>query len=389
MKKKYILLFLISTLTWGQGNNINGIIKDAETLQPIPYVNIYSENELKSNLTGSISNENGEFTIAKNKTKIIFSHINYELLSIDSDGNLSEIMLKPKNYILDEIVISKENPKDYLKRIIALSKSKIDKNILLKSYCREIVKVDNEFTKFSDALIDYYVKKDNGKSNLILGQHRALKDQKINDEDDSSIDNINSAFDVRDYVKYAYGFKKIETLLKDDNYEFERKIKKQANGEEYEYVEVIPNEDSDEMLNKGYIIIDTKTKCILEYKFYTSESHLKNAKLINFIIAKGRLNKALLWAKFKLINNQYVLFYNKIQSDLYIKMGKMINNNFNFSYDLFVYEFKNNVEIPSKGYNKKSIYEAGNDYSEKFWERYNVFPLSNDEEKFINSIQQK
>jgi len=136
---------------------------------------------LENNSTGSISNENGEFTVINNNSKIIFSHINYESFSIESDGNLKEILLKPKNYVLDDVVISKENPRDYLKKIINLSKNKIDKNTLLKGYCREIVKVNNEYTKFSDALVDYYIKKGNGKSNLILGQHRALKSNKLND----------------------------------------------------------------------------------------------------------------------------------------------------------------------------------------------------------------
>lgn len=387
MKKICILLFLISNLTWSQNNKIEGLIRDSETFEPIPYVNIYSENELKNNSTGSISNENGEFTIINTKSKIIFSHINYETFSIESDGNTKEILLKPKNYILDELVISNENPKDYLKKIIALSNSKIDKNTLLKGYCREIVKVNDGYTKFSDALADYYVKKGNGKSVLILGQHRALKNKKINEDDDESIDNINSAFNVKDYVKNAYNFEAIEDLLKSDDYEFERKIKKEENTEEYEYIEIKPNEESNEMLNKGYVIIDPKTKSILEYKIYTSENHLKNSKTINLLIAKARINKILVWSKFKIINNQYILTYNKKQIGMHIKMGEKINHDFDFTSDLFVYEFKNNVIIPGNGYNKKTIFQAGNNFTEKFWTKYNVFPLSENEEKFINSIQ--
>lgn len=145
MNKICILLLLISNQTWSQNNTIKGVIKDSKTLQPIPYVSIYFENELKNNSTGSISNENGEFTIVINrKSNIVFSHINYELLSVESDRDLNEILLKPKIYILDEIVISNEKPGDYLKKIISLSKNKIDKNTLLKGYFREIVKVNNE-----------------------------------------------------------------------------------------------------------------------------------------------------------------------------------------------------------------------------------------------------
>lgn len=389
MKKICILLFLISNFISSQNNKIQGIIKDSETFQPISYVNIYSENELKNNSTGSISNENGEFTVINNKSKIVFSHINYEPFSIESDANLKEILLQPKKYVLDEIVISNEKPKDYLKKIIDLSKNKIDKNTLLKGYCREIVKVNNEYTKFSDALVDYYINKGNGKSNLILGQHRALKSDKLNDEDDESIDNINSAFNVKDYVKNAYNFETIEKLVKSDEYEFERKIKKESNGQEYEYVEIIPNKESEEMLNKGYVIIDPKSKSILEFKIYTSENHLKNAKTVNLLIAKAKINKVLVWSQFKIINNQYVLTYNKKQFGMYIKMGKKIDHNFDFASDLFVSEFKNNVEIPDNGYNKKSLFQAGNSFTEKFWTKYNVFPLSESEEEFINSIQQK
>jgi hypothetical protein len=124
MKKICILIILTSNFTWSQNNIIKGNIKDSETFQPIPYVNIHSENELKNNSTGSISNENGKFTVINNNSKIIFSHINYESFSIESDGNLKEILLKPKNYVLDDVVISKENPKDYLKKIINFQKTK-------------------------------------------------------------------------------------------------------------------------------------------------------------------------------------------------------------------------------------------------------------------------
>ncbi len=383
------MLLLISNLTWSQNNKIQGVIKDSETFQPISYVHIYSENELKNNSTGSISNENGEFTIINNKSKIVFSHINYEPFSIEYDGNLKEILLKPRNYVLGEVVISNEKPKDYLKKIINLSKNKIDKNTLLKGYCREIVKVNNEYTKFSDALVDYYIKKGNGKATLVLGQHRALKSNNLNDEDDESIGSDNSPIDVKDYVKNAYDFETIEKLLKSDDYEFERKIKKEANGDEYEYIRIIPNEESDEMLNKGYVIIDPKAKSILEFKIYTSENHLKNAKTRNFLIAKGKRTKFLVWSKFKIISNQYILIYNKKQVGMYIKMGKKVDHNFDFASDLFVYEFKNNVEIPDNGYSKKTLFQAGNSFTDNFWTEYNVFPLSEDEEKFINSIQQK
>ena len=381
MKKICLIVLLASNLIWSQTNKFEGIIKDSETLQPIAYVNIYNEDDLKNNTTGTISNENGEFAIENKKLKVSFSHISYEILIIDIDAKLKEILLKPKNYVLDEIIVSNVNPRDYLKKIMDLSNAKLDKNTLLKGYCREIVKVNNVFTKYADALVDYSVQKGNGKSVLSLTQSRAIKSAKLDNTDDDSIENKNSAFDVRKYVEKAYNFESIEKLLKNDDYEFERRIKKEANGEEYEFVDIIPKADSEEMLNQGYIIIDPKTNSIIEFKIYSS----KNAKTVNLLIAKVRINKILRWSKFKIINNKYILTYNKKQAVVHYKIGKTVDHDFNYLSDLFIYEFKYNVNIPKQGYNKKSVFEAGNNFSENFWEKYNVFPLGDDIENFIKT----
>lgn len=387
MRKTFILILFTINFTWSQNSEISGIIKDSETLQPISFVNIYIESDLKNNLTGSISNENGEFSMICNKAQLVFSHINYESITINSDEKLEVIFLKPKSYVLDEIVISTEKPKDYLAKIISLSNSNIEKNTLLKGYCREIVKINDEYTKFSDALVEYYVTKNNGKSDVILRQHRALKSKNLDNEEDKNIDDINSIFNVKGYVEHAYKFGILENMMKNEDYEFERKIKKEANGEEYEYIEIIPNEESSEMLNKGYVIVDPKSERILEYKIYTSENHQKNSKLKNLLIAKAKLNKFLVWSKFKIINDQYILTYRKEQLGMYIKIGKKIDHNFDFYSDLFIYEFNKNVEISEPEYNKKTLFQAGTKYTENFWEKYNIFPLSESEEKFINSIQ--
>ena len=389
MQKLFILLFFISNSILAQTAKIEGIVKDAETLLPISYVNIYTEAELKNNSTGSISNENGEFVVDESKSKTTFSHINYDTYTVETNEALKEVFLIPKNYVLDEIVVSNEKSSAYLKRIIEFSKKRLDKNILLKAYAREIVKVNNEYTKYSDALLDYYVKKDNGKSTVIMGQHRALHNSKLDNEKEGSINSINSTLDVKDYVKSSYNFDLIEKLLKDKNYEFERRIKKEAEGSEYEYVSVVPDEQSNKFLLKGYVIIDPATKSILEYKLYSSESHFKNSKLISVIIAKVKINNILIWSKFKNINDQYILNYNKKQGSMYVKMGKKVDHTFDFSNDLFVYEFKKDVQIPEKGYDKKSIFEAGTDFTENFWTKYNVFPLSESDQKFINSVQPK
>jgi hypothetical protein len=90
-----------------------------------------------------------------------------------------------------------------------------------------------------------------------------------------------------------------------------------------------------------------------------------------------------------MFNNKYVLTYNKKQLELQIKIGKKINSDFNFNSDLFVYEFIENVEIPKKGYKKNTIYDAGTNYKEEFWEKYNFFPLTESQQNFIKIAKEK
>tara|TARA_B110000014_G_scaffold190722_1_gene139501 strand:+ start:376 stop:1536 length:1161 start_codon:yes stop_codon:yes gene_type:complete len=383
-KNVLIIILLFANLICSQNNKFSGIIKDAETLQPIEYVNITFKNNTE-NSTGSISNDFGEFVINTNDSEVTFSHINYETLIINLKKTNNEILLKPKTYIIDEIIISNTSPKDYLMDIIKSSKNKIDKNTLFKSYCREIVQFDNTITNYSDALVNYYIKKGNGKSKITLNQHRALKNNKILGD----LDGLPSFFLLKNYVKEAYDFSELKTILRDKEYQITRKIRKEFNGKEYECIEIIPNTDSDQLLKKGYVIIDIKSKNILECKIYTSENHLKNSKLMNILIAKIKINSELFWSKFKIINDQHVLIYNKKQFGMRLKFRKKIDNDFKFTSDLFVYEFKNDVKLPSHGYNKSTIYEAGTEYTEPFWENFNAFPLSKDEIKFVDSFKTK
>lgn len=387
MKRTIIIFFITVQLLNAQNKKFTGIIKDAKTLEPIEFVNIYFENDSNNNLTGSISNELGEFSIGY--SNITFSHINYESLTINLDKDFVEILLEPKEFILDEIVISSVSARDYLKAVIKNANNKLEKKSLFKGYCREIVEVNKNYTKISDAMVDFYLKKRNGKSKVVLKEHRAFHNEEIENQESSLVDNIDSAFELKNYVKNAYDLKDIKEILKNEEYDFERKFKKESNGEEYEYITIIPDSESRQMLDEGYVIIDPKSKNILEYKIYTSKSHLNNAKVKNILIAKATLKSKLKWSKFKIINNQYILTYNKKQAEIHIKIGNKVNDNFNFISDLFIYEFKNNLEIPKNTYNENTIYEAGTNYENEFWKNYNLFPLTKNQQNFINTAKVK
>ncbi len=98
------LLLVLMLFTFSVSAQINGVVKDSLTGKPIPYVNIWVENE---NI-GSTSEENGTFfiNIASNGKKLIFSTLGYEKKTINA-SQAAEVNLKPAAYLLNEVVISK------------------------------------------------------------------------------------------------------------------------------------------------------------------------------------------------------------------------------------------------------------------------------------------
>ena len=101
MKNTAYIFLLFSCFVSAQ---IKGVVKDSLTGKPVPYVNIWVENE---NI-GSTSEENGAFfinTTAKGK-RLIFSTLGYEKKYIKA-SEASEVNLKLTAYSLNEVVISK------------------------------------------------------------------------------------------------------------------------------------------------------------------------------------------------------------------------------------------------------------------------------------------
>ena len=103
-KSLWLVLFLVSFSIYAQ---TKGIVVD-ESGKPIPYVNIWVENE---NI-GTTSEENGEFSIADAENKIlVFSAVGFQSLKAKLNES-GRVVLKSIAYQLDEVVIQKRIGKD-------------------------------------------------------------------------------------------------------------------------------------------------------------------------------------------------------------------------------------------------------------------------------------
>lgn len=107
-KINLLLLFLLPFLSLSQSKVVTGILKDIVTSQPIEGVSIGIQNTNG----GTISNEDGKFriTLSTKNNVISFSHLNFNTYSytVQATDNNLEILLDPKSYTLQEVIIRKQ-----------------------------------------------------------------------------------------------------------------------------------------------------------------------------------------------------------------------------------------------------------------------------------------
>jgi hypothetical protein len=96
--------FLFFFITFSLSAQIRGVVKDSISGEPIPYVNIWVENET----IGTTSEPNGSFSLGIKEEKVlVFSALGYEVKKASSKSEV--ILLKPKVVELKEVII--EQPK--------------------------------------------------------------------------------------------------------------------------------------------------------------------------------------------------------------------------------------------------------------------------------------
>ncbi len=100
---------------------ISGVVFNKENNEPLPFASV----TLKNYPIGTLSNENGEFDFYIPKSKrndtiqiSFIGFINYEIPVSIASGKL-KILLQPSSEVLDEVVLSKLSPLDYIKNALA------------------------------------------------------------------------------------------------------------------------------------------------------------------------------------------------------------------------------------------------------------------------------
>lgn len=367
---------------------VKGTIKDITSGEPVEMATVSADG---SNIV-TVSNAEGLFriTVPDGTKSITISHLSYKEFSIPaSDFGKDEINLEPTGIELEEVVVSNIPIEKILDGVVANSKKKLQKSLLLNTYYREFVKVNGVYTKFADGLLDYNVKRKNGAADLYVKQSRSARLATENSVEDNQLSDQLYLFDVGDAITYAYSFKGLDRMLSNKNYNYQMKTRTGSDGKAINIVFISPKPEYESVALEGAVTFDPVSNLILDMDIRYAATHKKYAREINVIFFKFTIYDQARKTSFKLDGDKYIMTYNRLMMNVNINMKKRLNDTFLFMSDNLVMDYKEGeFELDrSKRYKHRSLFEAGTNYTEEFWKTTNAIPLTQEEETIIKKLE--
>ncbi|WP_309642357.1 carboxypeptidase-like regulatory domain-containing protein [Flavobacterium sp.] len=391
MKNVYAIITLLFCFTTvAQNIAIRGIIKDAITKEPI----IAASVGVQHSGLGTISNEEGDFQMTVPQTATIgITYLGYKTMVIpvtEFKEETKTILLEQSEETIEEVIVTKVPLEQVMQDVIDASKARFNKPIVLHTYYREFVKVDNKYKKFSDALLDYHASggSKKTKTDLIVKQNRSFSLTTTDEEEDEQ---LSPTLNVQRGIFNSYSFEFLErNILKEknlENYELSLKSRKNAEGHQLYAIIIEPKKDIEKPLFEGTVIYDPETKLIYEFDLHYAASHKSFARTISFLGMHASMLDMKVKAVYKMTNN-YVLSHNN-RFVKYKTWTKKYNELVESRSDLIVTDFeKDDLTYNKKEvYKKKYLYDKPTSCNGKFWQKNNAIVLTDEEERVISSLE--
>lgn len=376
---------MVSTYTFAQ-KKVQGIIKDTETNKPIEYVMLIGNNSGKSTVTNYEGRFN--FNMPKEDTKLIIKHLNYFTKEIKVTNNQSlQIKLQSSTESLEEIVILKTSIKTEIEKAIKTSQDNFSNNLKINTFYREMLYINGEMYEYEDADLAYYLPNIN-KSNVVVNASRSVKFTNKEAKKFDSLTYIRYQWnDFKDIVSQEFNFKLIKDIISNKEYDTYLTAKTASDGTDLYVLNFNPTPNAKKATLKGTMVYGANDYLIREIKANLDDLFLQNSEFAqqnNHRFKKSFYNQTTL---FKLYQNKYTLAYTAYRifgvSEVFNQLTKV--GGFK---ELLIDSVEENFENPNKNnfYIHSTLKPLGKNYSTKYWEKFNVVPLTFKEEQFLKSI---
>jgi hypothetical protein len=371
MKFKLSILTLFIPILLFPQSQINGVILDKDTHEPLEFVDVSDDNHNTS------SNEDGYFRFSTNDSSINFNLLGYEIKNITLETEIDTIYLKNKFIELEQVFIGNSD------ELVTSMFKKILDNYPLEPYSesffmRSFLKKDGKIIKLQD--LNGYI----GRKTLFSTSKSPMprKNYTVN------ISNMRKAgfkddkkvyFEMFSFEEF---FQAITSLyISPDLFNFEVESPKES---EFLLYNFTPKERSN-VLSRGHFLVNSKDNSFREYYMINEDNsnNFKEKRNIKYRTYFYELN-----VKFKKSDkdSKYYLSLAKLNAKVEVQDKTEGKNYYQVEY-LWLAGNPGDFEVDANTSLKKDIFKIDKKYDPIFWQNQSQLPLTLEMEAFLNNLR--
>jgi hypothetical protein len=380
-------LILFSFLSFSQTKEVILVFKDKVSgalIENVAVAILRTDENFQSNKEGVV-----KFNLNK-PSRINIKHTEYKELNINS-ATLKDaetvIFLDNISQDIEDIVITNRQSFSILKTLIIKSMNKLTAPINLKIYSREFFKYNNEYTSYSDGLVNFCLKDKPNKfaADILVEQNRTYN--LINNE---KIEKKTLSYNMYDIIQNYYDFKYIANLAESKaKKKFDFEIKTVKGKADFYQMVIVPKPEIEEFLPTVTVIYDNKKNIILELEYFVEPNRFEYSDVSNLKVVKGKVFHSTFKALYILDGDEYFLASTKEEIGLMVKDKKDVENKVEIANYLITTQHSRKFVPYEKEdvFKEKSLINKKNAIITEYWETNSGLLLTADEKKIVDNLQ--
>ncbi|WP_353077048.1 hypothetical protein [Flavobacterium sp.] len=388
MRNLYFLgLIFCSVLSFSQTKEVVLVFKDKTSgalIENVIVAILRTDENFQSNKEGVV-----KFNLNK-PSRINIKHTEYKEISLNS-VTIKEletvVFLESISQDIEDVVITNRQSFSILKTLINKSMKQLTAPINLKIYSREFFKYNNEYTSYSDGLVNFCLKEkpDKFAADILVEQNRTYN--LVNNE---KIIKKTLSYNMYDIIQNYYDFKYISNLAESKaKKKFEFEIKTVRGKADFYQMVISPKPEIEEFLPTVTIIYDNKKNIILELEYFVEPNRFEYSDVSNLKVVKGKVFHSTFKALYILDGDEYFLASTKEEIGLMVKDKKDVENKVEIANYLITTQHSRKFVPYEKEdvFKEKSLINKKNAIITEYWETNSGLLLTADEKKIVDNLQ--
>ena len=389
---RYIFLFVllsISTTVFAQQALFQGVVKDFETDEPVSYVSIVAQGSNSSTVT----NEDGKFQIwvSANTKTLSFSHLNYDKYSLQLNHDKKEeivVYLVATAFEMEELYLTQRPIKDIILEVLDNSQKQFSDDVVLNTYYREMLTINNEINTFGDGMLDFYYK-DKKESDIIVNQSRfaRFKSEEFKGYESSPLQLY--LLNMQELITNAFRFIAMRDIVKEKEYGLSLTKKTSTDGNTLITLHFEPLPTAKKVALRGTMVFDEERQLVLDIEMSIHPDFVDNLTMTNRIFFHFKTNNIVGKTIFNRDGNRYYLSYKMGRIHGTVERGKhrfYAGGNYELlTVNTRITDVKPKPELI---YYLPTLERLGKNYTTPYWKEQNTLILSEKEKAVLGRLNE-